>query len=360
MKVVFVTSESFIDHSYTIVKELRSHCDLTVFFQAKELSEENEKWCKEFNAVFIKRKRFRNPIGFFGSVSFILKLRRLRAEAYWFNTLTFYQSLIVKFLIKKFLVTVHDVEIHPGLKDFNVKLSQRMTITFYKKNICVASKSQAEIFRNHFGYVPLLFQLPVIDYYTRREATKPTVKQIKKLSFLFFGSIELYKGIFLLLDAAKILNDNNCDFTVNICGKIKTDKDLFIERIKNINNVNLQNIFVPYRQVSQVYEENDVLVLPYLQVTQCGPLLIGYNQNKPAICNHLPGFREYVDDNKSGLFFDGTADNLAEQMKKLIDNPSLVGNMSRYISEDVKQKFGMNALIKVYLNNFDKTILEEK
>ena len=102
MKIVYVTSESYLDHSYTIIKELRKKAELSVFIQAKEYTDEIKDWCGELNAEFVKRKRFRNPLGFFSELGFLLSLKKIKADKIWFNTLTAYQAVIAKVLLKNF------------------------------------------------------------------------------------------------------------------------------------------------------------------------------------------------------------------------------------------------------------------
>ncbi|MEO6691040.1 MAG: glycosyltransferase, partial [Saprospiraceae bacterium] len=111
------------------------------------------------------------------------------------------------------------------------------------------------------------------------------------------------------------------------------------------------NEFIDYKEIHTLYSQNDVIVLPYKQVTQCGPLLIAYSENIPVICNRLEGFTEYVDDGSSGFLFDETAKSLSERMEMIIDNPSLIKDMNEYIRINSFQKFSIASLSQEYLYN---------
>lgn len=94
-----------------------------------------------------------------------------------------------------------------------------------------------------------------------------------------------------------------------------------------------------------------MLILPYKQVTQCGPLLIAYDENMPVICSDLPGFKEYIDDYESGIIYKNTPGDLADKMKFLINNSGKLDEMRKYISSNIKRKYSMELLADVYLKN---------
>jgi len=351
LKIVYVTHESFIDHSYTIVSGLRKMLDMFVFIQAKEENDEIKKWCEKFGAVFVKRTRYRNPFSLFTELSFLLKIKKLKADNVWFNTLTLYQILIVKFLLKDFLVNIHDVDPHPDSKDYHAKFTQWLTYKLLKKRLCVVSKTQASLFKVLHGFEPKVFRLPIINYYTEtgRCDGKPVIDN--KVKFFFFGSIEPYKGIETLLDAAEILEKKNIEYCINIYGKLKYNREILSEKIKNLKNIKHENKFIDYRDIHSIYSKNNVLVLPYKQVTQCGPLLIGYSEIVPSVCNDLLGFREYVDDGKSGFFYNGTAKDLANKIEFIILNFAVISEMKNYISSAIKNKLSIDALADEYISN---------
>jgi len=324
-----------------------------VIIQAKEKTDEIDTWCKTFDAEFVKRRRFRDPFSFFSEIKFINKLRKIKTDKIWFNTLTAYQVILARIFLKNFLVSVHDVEFHPGMSDLHSKIFLWLTFRFLKKNVCVVSKAQADMFENKFGIKPRIFQLPIIEYY---QDISPgihavEVKSANPVKFFFFSSIEKYKGIETLLEAVKILNNESVNFELGIYGKLKYSEDKLTEEIGKLKNVYFQNQFVDFRDVHRIFVENDVLILPFKQVTQCGPLLIAYDENMPVICSDLPGFKEYIDDYESGIIYKNTAGDLVDKMKYLINNSAKLDEMRKYISSNMKRKYSMELLADVYLKN---------
>jgi glycosyltransferase involved in cell wall biosynthesis len=352
LHIIYVTGESFIDHSYTIVNELKKHISLKVYFYAKDKNDEVTQWLNKFDAEFIKRKRFRNVFSIFGEFVFILKLRKQKADCIWFNTMTIYHVYFAKYLLKNYLVMVHDVELHPESKDRYSKLAVSMSLKHQLRKIAVASKTQSHEFHKRFGFFPKVFQLPVIDYYKETGYPADNTQSPGKIRFLFFGTIENYKGLETLLDAAELLEQKGKNFEVNVFGKLKYDKDKFLERIKKLKTVNLTDKFIHYKEIHKIYNNNDIIVLPYKQVTQCGPLLIGFSENIPAIVSNHAGFIEYVDDGKSALVFTNSTESLAEKMETIIDKPELIGLMKEFIKSETMKKFSMESLVKDYIENF--------
>lgn len=355
MKVIYVTAESYFDHSYSILNEMRKHINMPVYLQAKEMTEEISAWCKKFNAVFVKRNRFRNPFSLFSEISMLLKIRRQNPDVVWFNTLTVYQVFLVRLLIKKYLVVMHDVELHPESKDRHASLSVRLTLKYHKKNICVVSKTQAELFQKQFGIKPLVFQLPIINYYREQGKVTEVKRDDGIIKFFFFGTVEHYKGIETLIEAFEILAKKQLPpYKLTIYGRLKYDAENLSKRITALPNAEIVNKFIDYKDVHSIYNSNDVLMLPYRQVTQCGPLLIGFSENVPSVCSDLPGFREYVEDGRTGIIFNNTSEGLAEKLEELLTQQWKINGLKTGVSTIAKENFSMEKLFPVYISNFKK------
>lgn len=360
MKVCFVTSESLMDHSFTMARELKRSIDLKVIITAKNYSSEISGFCEKLDAVFFRRGRFINPLSFLNEIKLMRFIRRQKADLVWFNNFSIYQSLLAKFFIKKLILNTHDVELHPDESDFHGIVAQKIAMKLYRRKIAVMSNTQQKIFEQKYSHTPWLLSLPVIDYYEACSESKTGNKkdsgETTKVKFLFFGSVLPYKGIERLLEATEILEKKGCNFELNICGRISYKNDEIKGRIKRNNNIKLKDEFIDYREVYRIYSENDMIVIPYIHVSQCGPMLIGYNQNVPLICSDLPGFREYVTEGSSGMLFDNTAGGLASGMEEIINEPAKIKKMSGFIASDIKNKFSMSKLAEDYISVFQKAI----
>ncbi len=360
LKAVYLSSESYIDHSYTIINGLMKRgeeIELKVFFQAKEFTEEIRTWCETTKSEFVKRRRFRNPLNILDDIKLLRKVKKQNADVVWFNTMTVYQAILAPLMLKKYVVMMHDVEFHPESGEKHGTLASKLTVRFSKRRIATASETQAAIFRKRYGIVPMLFQLPVITYFKDSARDDMKAEKTDRVKFFFFGSVERYKGLETLLEAAEILEDKGLKFEVNIHGMLKYGKDEIAARISKLKNVKLYNEFIDYGDIHSVYTNNDVLILPYKQVTQCGPLLIGYAEGVPSICSDLAGFREYVTDGADGIIFDGTATALAEKMEVIIISRAVMEKLRHGIENIAVKKFSMESLAKDYIMNLKQAAI---
>lgn len=353
MRVLFITSESMLDHSYTMINELGKHIDIKSYIIAKELTPEIKEFCTELKVNFIQRYSFKNPLSLFKEIKLLKELRNLKADLVWFDRTTLYQSLLLRFFLKSFIINIHDVELHPEEKDYHGIMTQKYIFRFHKKHIAVMSSTQSEVFLKHFGKRPYVLQLPVIDYYKNiAQPDEPVkIKPGDKIKFFFFGSVMPYKGIETLIEASEILSSKGAEFELNIYGKLKYNRRELSKKISQNKNITLADKFIDYKEISSVFSSNDVLVIPYRQVSQCGPLLIAYSYNTPVICSNLAGFREYVDENKSGLIFKSAKD-LAEKMEYIINYPQGIEKMSSFIKNEIHNKFSMKSLAENYISVF--------
>jgi glycosyltransferase involved in cell wall biosynthesis len=361
MKVLFVTTQSTIDHCYTMIKELRSHAELSVFITAKEMTDEIKEYCAFSGAVFFRRASFKNPFGLFRDLHLLREIKKNGADLVWFSGMSFYQALLVRLFVKNFIINLHDVELHPEEKDYHGIFTQKIIYFLYKKNIAVMSRSQADIFKKKFNREPLVLQLPIIDYYqsVSPNAERHQVKPGMPVRFFFFGTIMPYKGIEILIDAADILTSKSVPFELNIYGKLAYGRKNIKERISANKNITLIDKYIDYSEVASVFASNDVLVVPYKQVSQCGPLLIAYAGEIPVIGSNLPGFAEYIADNKSGYIYNNSASGLAEKMEYVIANPAVIEQLSNFIKKDISNNFSMNSLAESYLISFNKYLSKE-
>jgi glycosyltransferase involved in cell wall biosynthesis len=115
-------------------------------------------------------------------------------------------------------------------------------------------------------------------------------------------------------------------------------------------NTNFFDQYVSYKQVHKIFLENSLLIVPYRQVTQCGPLLIAYCARVPVICSDLPGFREYVDNGESGFLFNNTPEDLAAKIEFLLAHPQKMVEMKSYIGNKIMKRYSMQNLVDSYLD----------
>ena len=150
---------------------------------------------------------------------------------------------------------------------------------------------------------------------------------------LFFGRVESYKGVDVLLSAAELLADRLPGARVVVAGRDRTGRWASARRPPNVDwlvgpdRVSLQDSVALIRS-------SRVVVAPYTQATQSGVVLSAYGLGVPVIATRVGGLPEYIRNGVTGLLVEpGNADELAEAMALLISDDALQARMRRAIAE---------------------------
>jgi len=146
---------------------------------------------------------------------------------------------------------------------------------------------------------------PLYDHYgeqaDKQEArTKLEISHDKKV-ILFFGLIRDYKGLDLLIEAMKGLDDSHL---LLIAGEVygKFDKyNELIEKYSLQNKIKLNLKYIPDKELPLYFSASDVCVLPYRSGTQSGIVAVSYHFRLPVIVTDTGGLKEMVEEGKTGL-----------------------------------------------------------
>lgn len=134
---------------------------------------------------------------------------------------------------------------------------------------------------------------------------------------LFFGKVRKYKGLNVLLTAMpKVLSKIECELLV--IGEFYDSIEKYQQLVRELrieNRVRIDNRYVPNEAVSAIFDEADVLVLPYLSATQSGVARIAFSNGLPVIASRTGGLSESVIEGFNGMLFPpGDSDALADRI----------------------------------------------
>ena len=172
---------------------------------------------------------------------------------------------------------------------------------------------------------------------------------------LFVGGLDkahYFKGVEVLLDAVKLLDNNNPNWRLEIVG----DGDLKAEYEKKASDLGVADKInfsarVSNEDLPQKYQAADCLVLPSINKGEAfGMVLIeAMASGLPVIASDLPGVRG-VFTAESGLKIKpGDTEDLAEKLKYLMDNTDKRREMGRVARREVEEKYSLekNRLVLV-------------
>ena len=119
-------------------------------------------------------------------------------------------------------------------------------------------------------------------------------------SFLFFGRVEAYKGLGVLLDAMDGLAARGTRATLTIAGH-GSDLGTHLTRIRTMPNVTLIDRHIWPDEIAPLFAACTAVVLPYLDATQSGVAALAMGAGRPVIATDVGGLAESVIDGVDGL-----------------------------------------------------------
>jgi glycosyltransferase involved in cell wall biosynthesis len=363
-KIAWITEDCFLDTDFQVVSELSKYLDIQWMVVLRPNSHFIENDLKEkhlFLRVFYMNRRYRSLRTIFLYLKIIQFIKERKADVIYVDMLglPYFFILVKLFLpVKKVVYVAHDVEEHVGIKGRRLMRIYQKFIFENFSNFHVFSETQHGIFKNRYPHKNVM-----VAHQFLKDFGIADVKPIDNvITFLFFGSIRENKALYLLIEAGNCLAKNYAGkFKIVIAGRSDNWKyyDAMIQQ-KNVFELDIRRI--PNEEIPIYFLSSHYLVLPYLDVTQSGPLLIAYNYNIPAIASCLEGFKEYIEDKKTGYLFETeNVDSLKEVMENVIINheknySELKSNLAYFVKENIS----IITIIKKYIKFFDSIANDKK
>lgn len=194
--------------------------------------------------------------------------------------------------------TIHDVGIHEGDESIVNKWWNKTNFKNANIYIILSRKFKSELMRrgipeNKIVVIPHAG----FDYYDNFSLIKGLNV---KSDLLFFGRIDKYKGIDVLLDAMPFVIQKFPNVVLNIVGNGNIDE--YIAKItKMANNIKVFNRWIKDEEVAFFFNQTEVVVLPYIHATQSGVIPLAYAFSKPVIATTVGCLDEQVLEGITGL-----------------------------------------------------------
>jgi glycosyltransferase involved in cell wall biosynthesis len=256
------------------------------------------------------------------------------------------------------IYTVHNLIPHQQKGQKNVTLYLKYINFAMKKchkicsNLCTCSYGQLKQLKIMYPRKKVFFHsLPnqVSEITKNGELICPELIETKEY-ILFFGRVDVYKGIEVLYKA--FLN-SKLKTKLVVAGKSCTGYNPF-ENFKNTENVIFINRFIEIEEIRYLFENAKCVVYPYISITQSGILSFPYYFGVPVITSSLSYFKEQIIDRKSGLIFEtGNADDLAKKLEMIFNGSVDLEKMKNEGKKQFEHLFGEKRLAKELGEIFD-------
>lgn len=217
---------------------------------------------------------------------------------------SFHDVVFVKWFNRRgrFIMTVHDLIQHESKKAFYKEF--RENVLFKRMKECILSSnylitnsgSQYDILLSEYEdkeIERIPFPTLVTDSIMNGDTASPELSGERDY-ILFFGRIEEYKGLKLLVDAY---------LSANIQRKLViAGKGDFYGKIPHPNIIYM-NRYIDDKEIKSLYENAFYVVYPYISATQSGVVSLASYFKKPMLVSDIPFFKEALGDSHCAVFF---------------------------------------------------------
>lgn len=145
---------------------------------------------------------------------------------------------------------------------------------------------------------------------------------------LFFGRIEEYKGLGVFIQAVNYLNDAGHKVRGVVAGR-GSELNRYREGLRDRERFDIIEKYLSADEVLSVFEDANVVVLPYLEATQSGVSAYAVGLGRPVVASNVGGLPESVVNGKTGLLVSpGNATELAEAILSVVSDKATAQSMA--------------------------------
>jgi glycosyltransferase involved in cell wall biosynthesis len=158
------------------------------------------------------------------------------------------------------------------------------------------------------------------------------VSQFRKNYVLFFGRIQKYKGLDVLIQSFKDVNNK---FSLVIAGKGEIIKTTILQQLLAEHRVKIYNSFIDDVTLCKLISHAKVVAAPYLTSTQSGVIGYALAYNTPVITTRVGTMEEVVKDGITGFVIEpNNSQELTEKLNFLLNNEELQIQIQQNIEKE--------------------------
>jgi starch synthase len=244
----------------------------------------------------------------------------------------------------RYAVTVHDVDTHPGDR---VPPRRHMAVVNPLLRHAGLIFTHSDSLRDQLTDLRLTRAPIVIVPHGVDEADPSPLPDSPSL--LFFGRLSAYKGVEVLLDAVTELWRRLPQLTLTIAGEgqLPDHAALGDPRLRVVND------YVPESEVSGLFNQASLVVLPYIEASQSGVGSLAKGHGRPIVASAVGGLPELLSDGSGLLVEPGDSRALADALSTLLDDPARLEQMREAGHRTLHDRAGWPAVGRVTIAAYE-------
>lgn len=366
--LIYFNPDCFTQVDDTVLRYLTSEFTVVWFYMYESIyanemrygpqkaKEYAEKYGISLEIVDPKVRR-RNPKNLLFYWKVARKINRYKPDIVYACSVFPFWMLTYRFIkCKNKVFGVHDAVRHSYKNNRALQWMNDQKEKWFKRfpQLLTFSTSQHDLLKERHGCESDMVGMSFKSFGKSDKIPKPISEGVK---LLFFGSIILYKGLDLLIQALeelRVAGVNNISLTIAGKGAFWEDcKPL----IKTQEMYNLQVRFIENEEIPDLMSSHHFLVLPYRDVTQSGPLFTALGYGLPVIAPKMGSFID-VFNNDAAVFYSegGLKDALTKVSKMDNHHYELLRNAVACIRENYTEEKIAQNYIKAFKKNLNEII----
>lgn len=358
-RLVYFTSESYIDHVIPLANELCNRSDFLLIVSCFCNVSEQRNSCrpKQFLGSGVRthysyrRQRRRNPLQLIYDVGLFARIAHFAPEVLLIEGvespffLIFYP--LIKLLRVRMVFLLNDAKPHSGNEKPLLDLLTSLALRLCDRIVVFSDDQQSEckaVLNREASVIHLVYPTHYETYYQHHSI------QRERWTILFFGTVRQNKGLEILIQAAEIARRSIPGLRVIIAGKC-SDFTYYRNYVETPTMFELHLKWIPDQDVGRYFLRSQCSILPYHDATQSGPLLISLAFNCPVIAADVGGLPEYLSEGRNGLLFTkNSCSGLADKIVQLLTDESTLRSMQANSRPLLINRFSPPAVANELLN----------
>lgn len=185
------------------------------------------------------------------------------------------------------------------------------------------------------------------SYYFERPCNDSKDKINYKIGF--FGRIEPYKGLDLLVDAFEMSKTTNLKMLIAGSGSINND---LLVRINNNDSIELINRYIRDDEFQPLLESVDFVVLPYKRASQSGVIPMCFAGGKTVVATKVGALEEQVPKG-TGLLTTPDSSAICRQIDYLYSNTELIHQFGKAAKKYADEELSWDKSARLLLDFFN-------
>lgn len=228
----------------------------------------------------------------------------------------------------RLVLTLHNTAAFHGsaFARFTQKLGLERALRHFSKIIVHTEFSRRTVLERGWAEPERVHVVPhgVLDYY--RSMPEDPVSADQDLRVLFFGNIEVYKGLDVLLKAfARLPETVSRKARLVVAGRPGCDMSVLKQLASSLgiqDRVEWKLGFIPEQEVAGLFRSAAIVALPYLEIDQSGVLLTAIGFERPIVATRVGGIPETIQDGVHGALVEpGDVEGLAAAIGTMLGDP---------------------------------------